>query len=78
MDQLSLKEIYDVCVALKAKGEDLSKYQVYLGDDDELNGIHTGWYMNILNDNPDSWDLLEMIEEDCCNVEFNGKGILIS
>lgn len=78
MGQLNLKNIYDICEELKAKGEDLSKYQVYLGNDDELNGIHTGWYINILNKNKENESLLEMIEDNHGNVEFKGKGILIS
>ena len=78
MEQLNLQAVYDICIELKSKGEDLSKYQVYLGRDDELNGIHTGWYINILDKSEDNSDLLELIAEDCCNVEFREKGILFS
>lgn len=77
--QLTLEKIYELCKSLKQKGEDLSQYQVYLGQDDELNGIHTGWYADLLlSDNEDSKPLLDMITEDRGNVEFRGKGILLS
>lgn len=81
-EQLTLKDIYDVAIGLRAIGEDLSKYPVYIGNDDELNGIHTGWFTNILDvdsDNEDNQYLIDMINEDCCNVKLKkGKGILIS
>lgn len=80
--QLTLRDIYNIANELKKKGEDLSKYPVYLGNDDELNGIHTGWYTNILDANDaeeDNQYMIGMINEDCCNIKFNkGKGILIS
>ena len=80
--QLTLKDIYDVAKKLLEKGDDLSKYPVYLGNDDELNGIHTGWYANILdvhNSDEDNQYMIGMINEDCCNVKLTkGKGILIS
>lgn len=82
MNQLTLKDIYDVAKKLLEKGDDLSKYPVYLGNDDELNGIHTGWYANILdvhNSDEDNQYMIDMINEDCCNVKLTkGKGILIS
>lgn len=80
--QLTLKDIYDVAATLLKQGEDISKYPVYLGNDDELNGIHTGWYTNILDANDaeeENQCMIGMINEDCCNVKFTkGKAILIS
>lgn len=80
--QLTLKDIYDVAKELVEKGEDLINYPVYLGNDDELNGIHTGWYANILDVNDseeDSQYMIGMINEDSCNVKFTkGKAVLIS
>lgn len=77
--QLTLDKIYELCKSLEQKGEDLSQYQVYLGQDDELNGIHTCWFTNILlSGDEDSKPLLDMIAEDIGNVEFQGKGILFS
>ena len=79
MSQLTLKNIYDLANRLLKKGEDLSQYPIYLGDDDELNGIHCGWYTNILDVNDkDSQGFIEMINEDCHCIELKNKGILIS
>ena len=77
--QLTMKEIYEVAQELLKKGEDLNKYPVYLGNDDELNGIHNGWYINILDKNDaDCEDFIELIEEDYCTTNLTNKGILIS
>ena len=76
--QLTLDKIYELCKSLEQKGEDLSQYQVYLGQDDELNGIHTCWFTNLLDNSEESRPLLDMIVEDYGNVEFRGKGILLS
>ena len=79
MGQLTLYEIYNVAKALIENGEDLKNYPVYLGNDDELNGIHNGWYINILDVNDDDNEgLIELIEEDCCTTKLKDKGILIS
>ena len=79
--QLTLKEIYDLALSLIKKGEDISQYQVYLGNDDELNGIHCGWYTNLLDVNDadeNNQYMIDMINEDHCCVELKNKGILIS
>ena len=81
MSQLTLKNIYDLANKLLENGEDLSQYPIYIGDDDELNGIHCGWYTNILdvNDKEESnQDLINMINEDYHCTELKNKGILIS
>ena len=55
---------------------------IYLGDDDELNGIHCGWYTNLVDSNDtedeDNMYTVEMINERRGNIELNGKAILIS
>lgn len=79
MGQLTLHEIYNVAKALIEKGENLKNYPVYLGNDDELNGIHNGWYINILDVNDDDNEgFIELIEEDCCTTNLKAKGVLIS
>lgn len=79
MNQLTLKNIYDLANELLKKGEDLDQYPVYIGNDDELNGIHCGWYTNILDVNDaDNQDFVEMINEDSHCIELKNKGILIS
>lgn len=73
--QLTLKDIYDLATQLKKKGEDISQYSIYIGDDDELNGIHCGWYTNILdvkNDDEDNQYMIEMAGG------ITNKAILIS
>lgn len=79
--QLTLKDIYNLANELKKKGEDLSKYPIYIGNDDELNGIHCGWYADVLDVNDTDENnqcLIEMINDDCCCIELENKGILIS
>lgn len=79
MKQLTLKDIYLFAQKLIEKGEDLSKYPVYLGDDDELNGIHNGWYIDTLDaQSEDGRSFIELIEEDRGTTNLKDKGILIS
>ena len=65
---MSLKEIYEL--------------PIYIGDDDELNGIHCAWYTNLVdaNDTEDEDNVytVEMINERSGNIPLNGKAILIS
>ena len=55
---------------------------IYLGDDDELNGIHCGWALDVVdvdNKENDNMYLVDMINEDvhCIKLE-KGKALLIS
>ena len=79
--QLTLNDIYNVANELLKKGENLENYPVYLGNDDELNGIHCGWYANILDKHDKDEDnqyMIEMINEDHCNIKLKDKAILFS
>jgi hypothetical protein len=84
MEQLKVKDITILVQKLKASGmtlEEIDDLPIYLGKDDELNGIHTGWCINLLDTNDKSEDtqyFVEMINEDYANEKLNGKGILIS
>jgi hypothetical protein len=82
MDQLTINDILALCARLKKEGmtmEEIRLLPIYLGDDDELNGIHTGWYVNLVDpNNEDDADFIELINEDRCNIEIKGKSILIS
>ena len=79
MEQLTLESIYSLAIKLIKKGEDISQYPIYLGNDDELNGIHCGWYVNILDvEDTDSKGFIDMINEDRHCIELKDKGILIS
>ena len=80
--QLKMGDIFAFCAELRAQGmtmEEIKTLPVYLGNDDELNGIHCGWYTNLVDiNNPEDADLVELINEDRCNIEIKGKAILIS
>lgn len=80
--QLTMNHILAFCAELRAQGmtmEEIKKLPIYLGNDDELNGIHCGWYTNLVDiNNEEDADLVELINEDRCNIELKGKAILIS
>lgn len=82
MNQLTLGHIMDVAWQLKKKGmsdSEVRSLPVYLGDDDELNGIHCAWYTNLVDaNNQEDADFVEMINEDRCNIKLEGKALLIS
>ena len=82
MDQLKLGIILILATELQKKGmttEEIMNMPVYIGNDDELNGIHTGWYVQVVDpSNEDDADLIELIDEDYGNIKIEGKSILIS
>ena len=82
MEQLTIGDIINVINMLKECGntqEDISHIPIYIGDDDELNGIHTAWYANIISgDNKDDECFIEMINSDRGNIKFSGRAILIT
>lgn len=84
MDQLTMNDILALCARLKKEGmtmEEIRLLPIYLGDDDELNGIHTGWALDFVDSNnttdDDEW-LVEMINENRCNIKLDGKAVVIS
>ena len=84
MDQLTMNDILALCARLRAEGmtmEEIKALPIYLGDDDELNGIHTGWALDFVDSNDaDEGNvyLVGMINEDSNNIELNGKAVVIS
>lgn len=82
MGQLTMDNILAFCAELRKQGmtmEEIKELPIYLGNDDELNGIHCGWYTNLVDiNNEEDTDLVELINEDRCNIELKGKAILIS
>ena len=86
MEQLTLGDILRFVKQLKDEGMSLSeiyKLPIYLGDDDELNGIHCGWYTNLVDaDNTEDEDnvyTVDLINENRCNIKLEkGKAVLIS
>lgn len=78
--QLTMEKILNVALVMKQKGIDLSKIKVFLGNDDELNGIHNAWYCELITNNEQFEDIVDLINEDYNNnkVEKDEKFILIS
>ena len=82
MKQLTLGDIMEFAWQLKKSGmndKEVKSLPIYLGEDDELNGIHTGWYLNLIDsDGDDDEGFVELINEDRHNIKLEGKAILIS
>lgn len=84
MTQLKVKDLTNLIIKLKNGGmtlNEINELPIYIGNDDELNGIHTAWFVEKVDKNTDDEDeqyLVNMINEDCHNAELKGKGILIS
>lgn len=82
MEQLTMGTILQLAANLQKEGmttKEITELPIYIGRDDELNGIHTAWYVQTIDPNKeDDVYFFELIEEDCGNVEIKGKSILIS
>lgn len=82
MEQLTVKDIFDCVNRLQKRGMnfmEIMELPIYLGNDDELNGIHNGWCCELLDKNDvDSQFAVELINEDYATSELKDKGILIS
>ena len=83
MDNLTVGDVLKAIKKLKEeKGltdKEISEIPVFIGDDDELNGIHTAWYaQKIEKSNPDDSDLFSMIEDRFGNIEPANISFLIS
>lgn len=86
MDQLTVGNILATVRRLIDEGMSLKEVgalPIYLGDDDELNGVHCGWALDVVDadtkDDEDIAYLVDMINENRCNIPLEkGKAILIS
>ena len=84
MKQLIINDIFDLVNELTRKGmnfEDVMNLPLYLGNDNELNGIHNAWFCQLVDKNDNNEDmqyLVDMINEDFGTTELKDKGILIS
>ena len=86
MEQLTVENILAFINQLKEQGmtmAEIRKLPIYLGDDDELNGIHCGWYTNLVDaddtEDEDNVYTVELINERRGNHKLEkGKAILIS
>ena len=84
MDQLTISDILVLCAKLKQNGmtmDEIRELPIYIGNDDELTGIHTGWTLDFVDSNnttEDDFWMVEMINEDGQNIKLNGKAVVIS
>lgn len=85
MEQLTLGDILNFVKELKANGmtdKEIKALPVYIGDDDELNGIHCGWCTSLVDaddKDEDNMYVIEMINDNFGNHKLEkGKAILIS
>ena len=82
--QLKVKNLLALAQQLQKQGMTLSEIKelpIYIGNDDELNGIHTAWHawlVDTASDNEDDMYLIEMINEDHHNTKLTDKAIVIS
>ena len=83
MEQLVFGNLLDFAKELEREGmsmDEIRSLPVYLGDDDELNGIHCGWYRQVIDANDlDDSNFVKLINESRGNISLEkGKAILIS
>lgn len=81
MGQLTVKEILAQIIDLERRyGKAALDIPVYIGDDDELNGIHCAWYVQEVKDDGavDNQLTIELINENSNNLKFKDKALLIS
>ena len=82
MKQLTVGNILAVVSNLKDDGmslKDIAELPIYIGNDDELNGIHCAWYAQPIDENnEDDAYVVDMINERSGNFKVKGKAILIS
>ena len=82
MKQLLIGNLLDAIQVMKQQGmtdKEIKAMPIYIGNDDELNGIHTAWYVNLVDVNKEEDEyFIEMINEDRHNIKLNGKAIIIS
>lgn len=79
--QLTMQSILEVALKLEKQGLDLSKIRVFLGNDDELNGVHNAWFCELVENDGEEENnyIVDLINENIGNnVEENEKFILIS
>ena len=79
--QLTMQSILEVALKLEEQGLDLSKIRVFLGNDDELNGVHNAWYCELVENDGEEENamIVDLINENIGgSVKENEKFILIS
>lgn len=83
MKQLTIGDILtlvsDLKITTDMTDKEINDLPVYIGNDEEVNGIHTAYYCAyIASDMIEDSEYVDMIDTDCGNVKFDGKAILIS
>ena len=82
MKQLTMGVILHIANSLQKEGmsaKEIAELPIYIGNDDELNGIHCAWYVQKIDrENADDAPFIELINEDSGNFEVDDKAILIS
>lgn len=85
MKQLTFGNLLKFINELKKQGmsmAEITRLPIYIGNDDELNGIHCAWFTNLVDSNDtedeDNEYFVEMINERRGNIELKGKALLIS
>ena len=82
MKQLTIGEIIGMAkVLVDERGvdkKDIMNLPVYIGDDDELNGIHCAWECRIVDaDDTEDECWVEMINERSSNYQLEGNNTAI-
>lgn len=84
MEHLTLGDILDLAVKIKKAtgltGAEIRELPVYVTDDDEMNGVHTGWgyaYLDRQNADEDTQYIIDLIDENRCNVKMKDRAVLI-
>ena len=83
MEQLKVIDIFNMVGRLqrekKMNWQDIMNLPIYLGNDDELNGIHNGWFCDLIDkNNKGDNSVIELIKENYGTTDIKDKGILIS
>lgn len=81
MGQLTIGDILMLIISLKKQGmtdDEINALPVYLGDDEEMNGIHTAYYVESISNDEANSEYVDLINSDCTNVKLKGTAILIS
>ena len=80
--QVTIEDLEKVIRALKnTYGEEVKNIPVYIGDDDELNGIHCAWYTDAVPQktkcSPDQKYCRELINEDRGNYALGDDEVAL-
>lgn len=80
MKQLTIGELLRNIEGIKTSqgltDEQIKNMPIYLGDDEELNGVHDAMFCDYISEADENF--LELIEDDCTNSKFKGRALLIS